>query len=146
MFTEKLAEPAKAGIRKSLQLLWLLAKIIIPVSCLVSILNHYGLMDVIAAYFNPVMTLVGLPGEAAIALTLGFFVNFYAALPIIAGSSLSPQQVTIMALMLGICHELPVESAICAHTGLKLPVSMLLRLTVAVAAGIMLNFIFTILS
>lgn len=138
----RLVEPVKKGLLKSLRLLWLLTKIIIPVSCLITIMNYYGIMERIASFFTPAMSLTGLPGEAAIALSLGFFANFYAALGMITSMSLSPQQMTIMALMLGICHELPVETIVCTHTGLKIPVSIVLRVTTALAAGVALNFIY----
>jgi hypothetical protein len=125
-------------------MLWLLSKIIIPVTCLLTILEHFEILPVIAEFFTPVMALTGLPGEATIALTLGFFVNFYASLGVMAALSLSARQVTVLALMLGICHELPVETVICAHTSLKIPVSAALRLFTALLAGTALNFVFSL--
>ena len=50
---------------------------------------------------------------------------------------------TIVAMMMGICHELPVETIVCTHTGLKIPVSVLLRLGTALAAGLAMNLIYT---
>ncbi len=139
-----LAEPIKKGFSKSLQLLWLLIKIIVPVSCLVAILDFYGIIDRIAGFFSPAMALFGLPGEATIALLLSFFVNFYAALGVITTLSLSPQQITILAVMIGICHELPVETVVCSYTGLRIPVSAALRLFTALAAGLVLNLIYSL--
>lgn len=138
----KLVEPVKKGLLKSLRLLWLLTKIVVPVSCLVTFLEYYGIMEKIAAFFAPVMTYAGLPGEAAVILSLGFFTSFYAALGVIVNTSLTTAQMTTIALMMGICHELPVETIVCTHTGLKIPVSALLRLTTALAAGIVLNNIY----
>jgi len=139
-----LAEPIKKGFIKSLQLLWLLVKIIVPVSCIVAILDFYGIIELIAGYFSPAMSLFGLPGEATIALLLSFFVNFYAALGVITTMSLSPQQITILAVMIGICHELPVETVVCSYTGLRIPVSAALRLTTALVAGLALNYIYNL--
>ncbi len=136
-------EPLIRGFQKSLRLLWLLVKIIVPVSCLVALLDHYGIIDQIATIFTPVMRLFGLPGEAAISLLLGFLVNIYAAMGAIAAISLTPQQITVLAVIIGICHELPVETIVCRYTGLRIPVSIALRLTTAVAAGIMLNLIYS---
>ncbi len=138
------AEPLIKGFRKSISLLWLLIKIIVPVSCLVALLDFYGIVDQIATIFTPAMSLFGLPGEAAIALLLGFLVNIYAAMGAITAITLTPQQITILAVIIGICHELPVETIICRYTGLRIPVSIALRLTTAVAAGIMLNLIYTL--
>jgi hypothetical protein len=140
----ELVEPVKKGLQKSLKLLWLLTKIIIPVSCLVAILDHYGIIGSVALLFTPAMALFGLPGEATIALVLSFFVNFYAALGVITTMSLNQQQITVLAVMIGICHELPVETAVCSYTGLRIPVSVALRLFTALGAGLLLNLIYNL--
>ncbi len=139
-----LAEPVKRGFTKSMHLLWLLIKIIIPVSCLVAVLDYYGIIESIAGFFTPAMALFGLPGEATIALLLSFFVNFYAALGVITTMSLNSQQITILAVMIGICHELPVETVVCSYTGLRIPVSAALRLLTALGAGLILNLIYNL--
>ena len=140
-----LAEPIKKGLKKSLQLLWLLTKIIIPVSCLVAVLDYYGIIGSIAGFFTPAMALFGLPGEATIALLLSFFVSFYAALGVITTMSLNSQQITVLAVMIGICHELPVETVVCSYTGLRVPVSASLRLITALLAGFLLNLAYNLI-
>jgi len=92
------------------------------------------------------MALFGLPGEATIALLLSFFVNFYAALGVITTITLDARQLTILAVMIGICHELPVESVICSYTGLRIHVSAALRITTALVAGLLLNFIYSLVA
>ena len=139
-----LLEPVKKGLKKSLQLLWMLTKIILPVSCLVAVLDYYGIINSIAGFFAPAMSLFGLPGEATIALLLSFFVSFYAALGVITTLTLDAQQITILAVMIGICHELPVETVVCSYTGLRIPVSAALRLFTALAAGLLLNAIYNL--
>lgn len=139
-----LAEPVKKGLIKSMHLLWLLVRIIIPVSCVVAVLDYYGFVESIAGFFAPAMTLFGLPGESTIALLLSFFVNFYAALGVITTMSLSPQQITVLAVMIGICHELPVETVVCSYTGLRIPVSAALRILTALSAGLLLNAIYNL--
>jgi spore maturation protein SpmB len=139
-----LLEPVKKGLKKSLQLLWMLTKIILPVSCLVAVLDYYGIINSIAGIFAPFMSLFGLPGEATIALLLSFFVSFYAALGVITTITLDAQQITVLAVMIGICHELPVETVVCSYTGLRIPVSAALRLFTALAAGLLLNAIYNL--
>ncbi|MDW7729537.1 MAG: nucleoside recognition domain-containing protein [Bacillota bacterium] len=139
-----LAEPVRKGLLKSVRLLWMLTKIIVPVSCLVAILDYYGIVESVAGYFTPAMAYFGLPGAATIVLLLSFFLNFYAALGVIATLSLSAQQITILAVMIGICHELPIETVICSYTGLRIPVSAVLRIGTALAAGLLLNLIYTL--
>lgn len=135
--------PIKSGFRKSLEVLWFLTKIIIPITLVLACLEYYGLLDQVAIFFTPVTGWIGLPGETVLPLILGFFTNFYASLGIISGLGLNSSQITVLALMLGICHELPIESAICSSTGLKAYQSILLRLITAFLAGYLLNTLYT---
>jgi hypothetical protein len=77
-------------------------------------------------------------------LLLSFFVSFYAALGVITTLTLDAQQITVLAVMIGICHELPVETVVCSYTGLRIPVSAALRLFTALAAGLLLNAIYNL--
>jgi len=139
-----IVESIKKGLIKSLHLLWLLLKIIVPVSCLVTLLNHYGVMESIAGFFSPAMAVFGLPGESTIALLLSFFVNFYAAIGVITTMSLSPQQMTVLAVIIGICHELPIETAVSSYTGLRIPTAAALRIFTALGAGLLINLIYNL--
>ncbi len=140
----KLIAPVKTGLVKSAKLLWLLLKIIVPVSCIVAVLEHYGIIEMFAASFAPAMSYFGLPGEATIALLLSFTVNFYAALGVLGAMTLSPQQITVLAVMIGICHELPVETVVCSYTGLRIPAAAVLRISTALFAGFTLNLIYNL--
>ncbi|MFO7952232.1 MAG: nucleoside recognition domain-containing protein [Bacillota bacterium] len=140
-----LAEPIKKGLLKSAKLLWLLTKIIVPVSCAVAVLNYYGIIEFIAGFFTPAMSLFGLPGEATIALLLSFTVNFFAALGVLSAMTLSPQQITVLAIMIGICHELPVETVVCRYTGLRIPAAAALRISVALFAGLTVNLFYNLI-
>lgn len=137
-----LREAIQSGLKKSLQTLWFLAKIIIPISCAVQFMEHFSLLEPVAAFFTPITARVGLPGEAVLPLMLGFWTNFYAALGVVGAQSLSAQQITLFALMLGICHELPIESAICRSTGLKIYQSVLLRMLTAFFAAFLLHTLY----
>lgn len=138
-----LITPIKSGFKKSLQVLWFLAKIIIPITCVVQFLEHFALLEPAAAFFSPVTSWFGLPGETVLPLMLGFWTNFYASIGIISNMSLGSRQITVLALMLCICHELPIESAICRSTGPKVYQSILLRLITAFFAGFLLNLLYT---
>lgn len=138
-----LITPIKSGFKKSLQVLWFLAKIIIPITCVVQFLEHFALLEPAAAFFSPVTSWFGLPGETVLPLMLGFWTNYYASIGIISNMSLGSRQITVLALMLCICHELPIESAICRSTGLKVYQSILLRLITAFFAGFLLNLLYT---
>ncbi|WP_461369798.1 nucleoside recognition domain-containing protein, partial [Candidatus Darwinibacter acetoxidans] len=90
--------PVKSGLKKSLQMIWFLAKIIFPITCAVQLLEHFNILERAAAYCSPVTSWIGLPGETVLPLMLGFWSNFYASLGIIGGMSLSSRQITILAL------------------------------------------------
>ena len=138
-----MAVPLKNGLIKSVQVLWLLTKIIVPVSCFVTLLEYWGIMSELASLFAPLMAWTGLPGEAAIALALGFMVNYYAAIGAIVGLTLSTAEITTLAVMLGISHELPVETIVCSHTGLRIPFTVVLRVGTALVVGISFNLFIT---
>ncbi len=138
-----LRTPIKSGFLKSLRVLWFLTKIIIPITFLLHLLQYYDLIEPAAAFCAPVTSWLGLPGETVLPLMLGFWTNFYASLGVVANMSLSARQMTVFALILGICHELPIESAICRSTGLKIYQSILLRLVTALLAGFLLNALYT---
>lgn len=85
------------------------------------------------------MFLFGLPGEAAIVLVLGNTLNLYAAIGAMASIDFTVKQLTILAVMLSFSHSLIVETAIFRKLRMKGWRIVLLRITLAVLSGIMLN-------
>ena len=123
------------GIRTSLTLL----KVVIPVFAFVKILEHTPVIGWISNVCDPLMKIMGLPGEAALAMVTGMLVNFYAALGIILALGLSTWQVTTMAVILCCCHELILESAIIKKAGISAWPILGIRLFTALAAGALMN-------
>ncbi|MBS4021549.1 MAG: nucleoside recognition protein [Dethiobacter sp.] len=134
-------EPALKGTLKALKTVLLLSKIVIPVTIVLVALDRLGWLVTVAAVFGPLLRIFGLPGEAALPLLLGFFVNFYAAVGAIAVLSLSARQITVIGLMILTCHSLLMESPVLKFTGLSPLVSMLLRIGGALVFGFILNII-----
>lgn len=126
---------ASNGIKTSLMLL----KIIIPVYAAVTIIAHTPLMEAISGFFAPLMNFTGLPGEAAIAFVTGAFINIYIAIGIIIALNLSPWELTTIAIMLNLSHELFVETAVIKKTGISIWPIVVLRLASAFLAGGMMN-------
>lgn len=139
-----LAVPVKAGLLKSTRIILLLMKIIIPVSCVVVTMKYLNILEPLAMFFAPLMSLVGLPGEAALALAFGFFISVYAAIGVITTLTLTSAEITTLAVMIGISHELFIETAISSHTGLRMPAAIALRVSAALLAGLFLNLVFTL--
>ena len=126
----------KSGFWMGVRTTGMLARVIVPVYFIVAILSRYGGLEQIAHFFEPMMRIFGLPGEAALVLVLGNVVNLYAALGAIVAISLTRGQLTVLALMLGFSHSLFVESAVVKQTGVPIRVILPLRLGMMIAVGL----------
>ena len=133
------AETWKNGFANGLKTSFLLLKVIIPVFALIKVLEHTPVISWISQFCDPLMRFVGLPGEAALAVVTGMFLNFYAAIGIIIALGLSAWQITIIAVILSCCHELVIETAIIKKTGIRAWPILGIRLATALGAGVLLN-------
>jgi hypothetical protein len=97
---------------QGLKTFWLLMRVMIPVYIIIAILARTPVLPAIADFCQPAMGIWGLPGDAALAMVLGHFVNLYAALAVIAAGQWDPAAVTVAAVILGISHSHLMESAI----------------------------------
>ena len=130
------------GLRNGIDTIWELAKVVIPVTLVITVLKETGWLGLLADRLGPFMSLLGLPGEAALALVVGYFLNIYSAIAVILVLDLTVKQITVISIMIGICHNLFVESAVTSKMGVKpLPLA-LLRVVVSVLAGIGVNWAF----
>src|SRR5690554_7667760 len=120
--------------------LWLL-KIILPISLLVRFLDYFGVIALMADYLDPLFNYMGLPGSTAIFFMTSIFLPLYAPLAIITSMSITLRELTILALMCQISHNLPVESAIQAKTGTSFWAMTLLRISMSIVVGLTLNLI-----
>lgn len=129
------------AIKKSVHTsLWLL-KIILPISLMVRFLDYYGMLAYLADFLDPVFVFMGLPGSTSIVFITSIFLPLYAPLAIITSMSITLRELTILALMCQISHNLPVESAIQAKTGTSFWAMTTLRITASIVTGIVLNLI-----
>ena len=120
--------------------LWLL-KIILPISLLVRFLDYYGVLAFMVDFMDPVFVFMGLPGSTAIVFITSIFLPLYAPLAIITSMPITLRELTILALMCQISHNLPVESAIQAKTGTSFRAMTVLRIVTSIFTGIVLNLI-----
>ncbi|MCL6609995.1 MAG: nucleoside recognition protein [Peptococcaceae bacterium] len=135
------ADTFRRGLGKGISVTWELSKIVVPVYVLVTFLKHTPALKWIAGFCEPAMRLVGLPGEASIAVVLGLFTNLYAAIGAIASLNLSPKEITIIALMLLITHSLPMETAVAQKVGVSGLFMTSVRFALSVLSGMLLNLI-----
>lgn len=129
------------GTDSGLKTLWMLARIVIPVQFIITILDHASILNSISNLFAPVMQYLGLPGEAALVLVLGNTINLFAAMTAIANISLTAKQITIIAIMLSFSHSLFMETAVAKKTGISATIVVLIRFTLAILSGIVLNIV-----
>ncbi len=118
--------------------LWLM-KIILPISLIVGFMGYYGGLAFMAQFFDPLFNHIGLPGSTAIVFITSIFLPLYAPLAIIMSMSITLRELTILALMCQIAHNLPVESAIQAKTGSSFWVMSALRIATSILVGMFLN-------
>jgi len=119
---------------------WLL-KIMLPISLAVRLLQYYGVIAWCAQWLDPIFQYLGLPGASAIAFLTGASVTTYACLAVMLSMTLTMRQATIIAIMVLICHALPLECTVVKRVGSK-PFKMgLLRIMGAFAAAFYLNMV-----
>lgn len=113
----------------------------IPISLIVSLLQHYGVIEILAGYIDPVFSHVGLPGSSAIAFLTGAFVTGYAGMAVMLSMALTLRQATIIAIMICLCHALPMESAVARKTGSSFFRMSAIRLIMAFVCAFYLNMV-----
>jgi hypothetical protein len=135
----RLASCFGRGVKKGLRSgVWLLA-IMVPVSFAVMLLDWSGILSSIAVVFEPLFRLVGLPGEIAAAVITGVFLNIYASIAAMGPIPLTDKQVTIVAIIVLISHNFPVELAVQKKTGTAAWKMILLRLGMSALGAVSLH-------
>ena len=129
------------GIRAGLLTTWELGKVVVPTAMLVAVFKASGLLGSLIEFFAPYMGLFGLSGEAAVVLFSGYFVNLYAAAGSIIALELATSEVTILAVMLSLCHSLLVELPISKKAGSSLTQIFVIRLASSLAAGFLMGVV-----
>lgn len=139
-----IGEALARGARKGMQTTVILAKAIVPAYVVVFFLARTPLLDWIAAAAEPLLRWIGLPGEAALPLILGLFVNLYAAIGATASLALTAKEVTILALFLSMAHSLIVETAVTSRIGVPARVALAIRLGLAVLLSLVVNVVWRV--
>ncbi len=127
------------GLRKGIATTLELAKVIVPTAIVIRLLQAGGLMQWLAEATAPFMGWLGLPGEAAVVLFSGYFINLYAAIGAMLTLSLEMREMTIIAVMLGFCHSIIAETAISKKAGAAVSLVLPLRVGTSLAAGLVLG-------
>lgn len=118
-----------------------LFRFLIPLVLAVKILTELGAIRYLALPLRPLMELVGLPAELGLAWAASMLVNIYSGIIVFLGllpdlPALTTGQATVFALMVLVAHSLVLETRIAGQCGLSMPVQLILRLVMALLAGL----------
>jgi len=119
--------------------IWWLLKIITPISLIVSFLQYWGFISQLASMLSPAFSFIGLPGESAIVFITSIFLPLYGPIAIISSLPLDMREITILALMCLISHNLFVETAVQKKTGSSAFIMFFLRLGCSIIVAFILN-------
>lgn len=131
----------RRGLKKGIQVLIELGKIMLPIYVIVEVLEYSGFLEIISKYFIPFMSIIGLPGEAAFALIVGGALNIYASLGVLASITLTAKQATIAAVFIAISHNLIGETVIIKKIGVNPWFIMGLRITTSFVVAATMNLV-----
>lgn len=121
--------------------LWFLLINILPLYLASDLLVTSGALAKISGFLAPVMSLWGLPPEAAAVLMAGMLVNLYAATAVAAPLALSWQQISVLGLILGIAHSLIMEAVVVRQLTPRYHALTLLRIVLGLGAGWLLALV-----
>lgn len=129
--------------RETLEVYWLLARIMVPIAIITEILSRLGVIEAVAPVLKPVMGLVGLPPELGLAWLTGMLVGIWGALPLVYAlvdpATLSVADITIFSSLLLFAHGLPTEQKIIQQAGPGMAATTTLRIAGALLYGAILH-------
>jgi hypothetical protein len=129
------------GLKTGLQTFWELARVMIPAYGATLVLERLGVIEWLARAARPLMSLLGLPGDAAAPLIVGYALNIYAAVGSMQALDLSARQITVLAIAILIGHNLIVEGAVLHKAGMNGFAFGALRIVAGLAAAAVANLL-----
>ena len=129
----------KQTLKTALSSAWIILKLVIPIYIIADILYFYNTLSYISFLIEPFTSILGLPPETSLAIISGIFLNLYAAVAFAAPLDLTPHQWSILAVFLGICHSLVVESVIMKKIGISNLYSYSLRFFVGLFVAFLVS-------
>lgn len=124
---------------------WLM-KLMIPITLIVTLLQHFGILEWIAGYLNPIFSYFGLPGSSAVIFISGAAAGTYSGIAAMMSIHLTLRQATILGIMIALCHALPMECAVNRKTGSSFWKMAVIRIAMAFLSAFILNILLPELS
>jgi hypothetical protein len=138
---DRLRRDVVLGLKAGVSTFWLLARFMIPAYGVTLVLERLGVIETLAKATAPVMSLLGLPGEAALPLVVGYVLNIYAAVGAMQALSLSATQITVLAIAILIGHNLIIEGAVLHRAGMNGFAFGVMRAVAGLAAAAVANLL-----
>ena len=111
--------------------IWM-ARIVIPISLVVALLQWSGWLDRVDVVLAPLMNFLRLPPEAALAIITGMLVNIYGVMASITVIPFSFAQMTLIAIFSLIAHNLILEGIVQHRSGISVFKMTLVRIAAAI--------------
>lgn len=135
--------PVVELLKETMLTSWELIRILIPVAIVTKIMAELGLISFIGRLLEPLMHVLGLPGELGLVWATAIFSSLYSGVAVFSviapGLELSAAQVTVLCSVMLIAHSLPIELSVSTKAGARLLPIALLRIVGAVVYGYLLN-------
>ncbi len=131
----------KRGFLSGISITYNMVKVIVPFYIAIEFIKHTSFIHTISEVFKPFMSIFGLPGESALGLMAGYFINLYAAIAVITPLQLSAKDITVIALMLGVSHSLPIETAVTKQISVNAWLLLFARVVFSLISGVLLNIL-----
>lgn len=116
-----------------------LFKIMIPIIIVVKVLQETGGIVLLGKLLAPVMQIVGLPGSMGLVWATTIIANIYTGilvfLSLTAYEPLTTAQTTVLATMMLVAHNLPIELRIAQKAGARMRFMLLVRMGGALLLG-----------
>jgi len=135
----RISKPVTKAVRPALRTAFWLVSIMLPVSFAATLLQYTGVLDVLAFHLQPFFAWMGLRGEGALVILTAAGMTLYSGIAVMQAIPFTMREITIMALMMLVAHNLIVETAVQSKTGSRAVHMVLLRLAGAVACGLFLH-------
>jgi hypothetical protein len=125
----------RRGLHRGGHACFVLFRVSVPTFIVMDLLRRLGAIDAIGAACTPFMSVFRLPGEAAIPVLLGCFINVYTATAALGSLGLSGGQVTTLGLMLGMAHSVAVETTVLKSAGARALQLLVYRIVMFLVVG-----------